>query len=180
MNETSAAPNRFYRVLDFIPHWLAKKTLRMAMVMAVVAIFGAVTAFQAGKAELDASLHERMLQHGQLLELKYWQEYLYDLSQYNKYWATSDLHYQESYNRRLNAEDLRRNHDLAGAALQDLYSQQRSAMGKSQIPFYKNFPNFGLQYEDTKAFPAGQNTAGYCEHPRGLRLRNQRPTAMLG
>jgi hypothetical protein len=156
MNETSAAPNRFNRVLDFIPNWLAKKTLRMAMVMAVVAIFGAVTAFQAGKAELDASLHERMLEHGQLLELKYWQEYLYDLSQYNKYWATSDLHYQESYNRRLNAEDLRRNHDLAGAALQDLYSQQRSAMGKSQIPFYKNFTNLGLVYQDTKVFPAAK------------------------
>lgn len=145
------------------------------MVMAVVAIFGAVTAFQAGKAELDASLHERMLEHGQLLELKYWQEYLSDLSQFNRYWATSDLHYQESYSRRVNAEDLRRNNDVAGAALQDLYSQQRSAMGKSQIPFYKNFSNFGLGYEDTKAFPVAKIQQAIADTLAGLGFETNGP-----
>jgi hypothetical protein len=156
MNETTSTPNRFYRVLDFVPTWLAAKTLRMAMVMAVVAIFGAVTAFQAGKAEQDASLHERMLQHGQLLELKYWQEYLTDLSQFDRYFAASELYYQESLSRRAKANDLRWEHDAVGAAFQDLDSQERSARGKSQIPFYDSYNGLAWPYKDAKQLPEGK------------------------
>ncbi|HXN99056.1 MAG TPA: hypothetical protein VN881_08280 [Candidatus Acidoferrales bacterium] len=175
MTETVAAPNRFKRVFDFIPTWLAEKTLRMAMVMAVVAIFGAVTAFQAGKAELDASLHERMLQHGQLLELKYWQEYLTDLSQFDKYFATSELYYQESLSRKGKADELRRDHDTAGAAFQDLDSQERSARGKSQIPFYDSFYGLGWPYKDAKSLPERKLQQSIAETLAGIGFETNGP-----
>jgi len=53
-----------------------RKTLRMAMVMAVVAIFAPSPPFKLGKRSWMLRSNERMLEHGQLLELKYWQEYL--------------------------------------------------------------------------------------------------------
>lgn len=175
MNTTIAAPNRLRRILDFIPTWLAEKTLRMAMVMAVVAVFGAVTAFQAGKAELDASLHERMLQHGQLLELKYWQEYLTDLSQFDKYYAASELYYQESLRRRAKADDLRQEHDPAGASFQDLDSQEHSARGKSQVSFYDFFYGLGWPFADARKFPEGKLQQSIAQTLAGIGFETNGP-----
>jgi hypothetical protein len=132
-------------------------SISIAMFMAIVAIWGAVTAYRAALAEQDTLRYERRLQQGQMLELVHRQELLSKASSLTRYENASNLHKPmaesaEEDARRLAAVDPRQ------AALKKLQAEEEGAYIRSLQPYLRYF-NVGLSSDSNSEVPLSMQTA---------------------
>ena len=113
-------------------------SISIAMVMAVVAMLGAVTAYRAALAEQETLRVERRLQQGVMLELEHRQELLSKVSSRARYEHSQELHKNQADRsweeaRKVSATDPRQ------AALLNLQAEEESAYVRSLNPYLSYF-----------------------------------------
>ncbi len=142
-------------------------SISIAMVMAIVAMLGAVTAYRAARAEQDTLRFERRLQQGEMLELVHRQELLSKISSGARYENSANLHKSAADSaqeeaRKLAAVDRRQ------TALKKLQAEEEAAHVRSLQP-YRDYFDVGVQPRSDLDTPIAMETAIAGETANWLR-----------
>jgi tetratricopeptide (TPR) repeat protein len=142
-------------------------SISIAMVMAIVAMLGAVTAYRAALAEQDTLGFERRLQQGEMLELVKRQELLSKLSSGARYENSASLHTPEADSDQEQAGKLAAP-DRRQAALKKLQAEEEAAYVRDLQP-YRDYFHVGVQPRSDLETPIAMETAIAWETANWLR-----------
>ena len=113
-------------------------SMSIAMFMAIVAMWGAVTAYRAALAEQETLRFERRLQQGEMLELVHRQELLSKVASRTRYENSVNLHKPLAESEQEEARKLAAV-DRQQAALKKLQAQEEGAYVRSLQPYLSYF-----------------------------------------
>jgi len=147
MKKLFATFTRYLHAVWHAPPWLLGGKDRLAMAMAIVAVFGAAAAYCAARAEQAAGRLEARLDQGEMLELSIRQGIRSNHAQFTRF----DDGYRQSWKRGegLAAEaEAARKQNASGAALLDIRAEEQFAQARNFLPF-RRFTEVGLAREGT-------------------------------